>query len=277
MLAIGVVGNGFVGQAHVRGFLEHGTVKVFDALPERRTHPLAEVLQQEIVFVCLPTPMGPDGAADLSVIDGFFASIAGHNGTLVLKSTVPPGTTDRMAKAHRLPGLLHSPEFLTARAALIDFQCPARMIVGWALHGAMGHAERVRDVFRARFPGVQTLFMRAVESELVKYVCNCFFATKLSFFNEAKLVAESLDADWDKVMGGVLADGRIAKSHCFVPGPDGPAVRGFGGSCFPKDLNAFIAFARELGVDPILLQAAWDRNVAVRPDVEQPMQHKVPA
>ena len=104
--------------------------------------------------------------------------------------------------------------------------------------------------------------MKSDESEMVKYIANCFFATKVSFFNEMYLLCGKLNLDWDKMMMGVLSDGRIGTSHFQVPGHDGDM--GFGGTCFPKDINSLISIMQDNGIDPVILQAAWDRNLSVR-------------
>jgi UDPglucose 6-dehydrogenase len=97
---------------------------------------------------------------------------------------------------------------------------------------------------------------------MIKYVANCFFATKVSFMNEMRQIAESAGADWQQTLQGFLLDGRVGNSHVYVPGNDGDL--GFGGKCFPKDINAMIKRSEQLGVDPVVLKAAWKKNVEVR-------------
>jgi UDPglucose 6-dehydrogenase len=101
-----------------------------------------------------------------------------------------------------------------------------------------------------------------MSAEQVKYTANCFFAVKIMFFNEMRLLSDSLQTDWDCVLKGVLSDGRIGISHVQVPGHDGDM--GFGGKCFPKDINALIGVCEENGVDPMVLKAAWEQNKALR-------------
>ena len=93
---------------------------------------------------------------------------------------------------------------------------------------------------------------------------NLFFATKVSFLNEMKLVADKTNVDWDKAMEGFVMDGRVGHSHLSVPGPDGKL--GFGGSCFPKDIQAMIAFGESIGIDMNVLNGAWKTNLNVRPE-----------
>jgi UDPglucose 6-dehydrogenase len=106
--------------------------------------------------------------------------------------------------------------------------------------------------------------MSSSESEMVKYMANAFFATKVVFFNEMKLLSDKLDLRWDTVMNGVISDGRIGQSHCKVPGPDGHP--GVGGGCFPKDINALIKTFEKNDLDPKILKAVWEQNLNVRED-----------
>jgi UDPglucose 6-dehydrogenase len=93
---------------------------------------------------------------------------------------------------------------------------------------------------------------------------NCYFATKVSFLNEMRQIADRCGANWDMAIEGFIRDGRIGHSHLAVPGPDGKF--GFGGSCFPKDIQAIINFAEELGVEPDVLKGVWNKNLEVRPE-----------
>ena len=99
---------------------------------------------------------------------------------------------------------------------------------------------------------------------MIKYMCNCFFATKVSFLNEMKLVADKSEVDWNLAVDGFVRDGRIGHSHLQVPGPDGKL--GFGGSCFPKDVRAMISFGESLDIDMDTLNGVWNTNLKVRPE-----------
>ena len=99
---------------------------------------------------------------------------------------------------------------------------------------------------------------------MIKYFCNVFFSVKVSFANEMKLICDTIGADWTKALEGFVADGRIGDSHLNVPGPDGKL--GFGGSCFPKDINAFMSFAKSVGIKTNTINGAWKTNLSVRPE-----------
>lgn len=247
---IGVIGAGFVGSAVARGFVLSGEMRIWDIVPEKCSHDFAVVVNSDFVFVCLPTPMehAEGGKADLSIIENFFRDVNccvcdNKDRIFIIKSTVPIGTTERLVKQFGL-SIVHSPEFLTARAALIDFVTPARNIVGGEFPNERGI---VAKLIEERFPGVPCYQMESRESEMVKYFANCFFAVKVSFFNEARLLSDKMGLNWDKVMEGVISDGRIAKSHIDVPGHDGD--RGFGGTCVPADAKVKIKMTTQDELD----------------------------
>jgi len=264
--SIGIIGMGFVGKAVAKGFMLFAVIRTYDIIPELSSHSFKEVINSDIVFICLPTPINKSekGKCDLSIIYGFFDKLSGIENRnkktiFVIKSTVPIGTTKKLSKKYNINNLLHCPEFLTARAALIDFICPARNIIGGKNQKAI---KILKQLLEERFPGTSCHIMTSDESEFIKYAANCFFAVKVSYFNEIKLLTEKLNLDWDKILKGILTDGRIGQSHYEVPGYDGK--RGYGGSCFPKDINAFIHIMKDNKVDPILLKASWKQNMKIR-------------
>lgn len=228
-MRIGVIGNGVVGHATARCYMEHAEVLVYDVVPEKSPNRLHEtIMDTDLVFVCLPE----------AAVDEFF-SHCDSSRHYVLRSTVQVGTTKRLAEKYGLDHVVHSPEFLTARCAVTDAQLPARNIVGVPTFGSVNaccHA--VCNLYSDRFPGVPLYSMLSDESELVKLATNAFFAVKVAYFNEINALAEKLDLDWPRIMEGILADGRIAHAHTNVPGPDGKY--GFGGACLPKDLVQLI-------------------------------------
>ncbi len=229
-MKIGVVGGGVVGRATARCWLEHvEAVHVYDVLPERSTSGMLDILLCDLIFVCLPE----------AAVEEFFAALAGSPANFVLKSTVPIGTTRRLAEKYRLQNLVHSPEFLTARCAMTDVQMPARNIMGIVQKDFGGNCpDMLVELYERRFPGVPVYLMSSEESEAVKLFTNGFFAVKIAYFNEIRALADRLNLDWDAIRVGMLSDGRIAHSHTQVPGPDGKF--GFGGGCLPKDLEMLI-------------------------------------
>lgn len=260
-MKIGVVGNGVVGNATARCFMEYAEVRVWDIVKEKTTHPLKEVLDCNLIFICLPTPMKVGShAADTSAIESFFRDVAQDEPyrCYVLKSTVPIGTTRLLRERYNLANLVHSPEFLTARCAITDAQIPARNIIG-GTGGSVGCRTEadLYDLYRLRFPGVPIHWMTSDESEAVKLIVNGFFAVKLAYFNEMWTLADKHSLDWDVVMAGILSDGRIAHAHTKVPGPHG---FGFSGACLPKDIASIVAQLEEAGLLAAVTRAAMERN-----------------
>lgn len=228
-----------------------------------------------VYFVCLPTPMLETGEADLTIVEGVLDELALYQGSriAVVKSTVPPGTTEKWNKRYQETGLrvVFNPEFLREVSALDDMRNQNRIILG----GPRPHINKVKQLFEAAFPNVPIIKTSSSTAEMVKYVCNVHLAVKVSLANELYQICEVLDVnganiDYDKVVEYATMDERLGKSHWKVPGPmpaddTGEPAFGFAGSCFIKDLNALMALSLSLGVDPKTMRGAWEKNLEVRP------------
>ena len=264
MYNIGIIGNGFVGSAIASGFALHANVFVYDTNPKKTINTFEEVIGCEFIFIAVPTPMNVINAnkIDLSIVRNVFDKINKHNESkeniFILKSTVLPGTTNILAKEYPNLEIVFNPEFLTERSARLDFINASRIVLG----GADLACDRVSALYRDRFPHTHIVSTDPTSAEFIKYMCNCFFATKISYMNEMRQASDKLGLDWDSIIRGFLTDGRIGNSHVDVPGHDGHM--GFGGKCFPKDINAFINFFKDTKVKPTVLSAAWQKNVEVR-------------
>lgn len=258
---VGIIGFGFVGESQAFAFAPVADIKIFDIDVSKRTHEIEDVLSQDLVFVCIPTPMRENGTQDLSLVEGFFYQADNFKSkpTYILKSTVLPGTTKRLADKFNL-NIVFCPEFLTERTAKLDMLTQSRIVIGGDTH----HTEQVLKLFKARFGNKHYILTDSKSAELVKYMSNNFLTVKTSFMNEYYDLVKEIGGDWDKIVEGVVADPRIGNSHTQVPGHDGK--RGFGGSCFPKDINAIIEFSKEKGVEMNTLEAAWKTNLRVRPE-----------
>ncbi len=271
MKKIGIIGRGFVGSAAEFGFSAQTScdaeVRVYDKDPLKSTHTLDETVNEsDFIFLSVPTPSNLDGSMNIDILESVLNDIQIVNkrkGNIVLiRSTILPGTTSKLAKKFTKLNIVFNPEFLTERSAKFDFINQARFIIG----GRKRFTARVAELFRWRFgdsiPCIETNWDTA---EMIKYMNNCYFATKVSFMNEMYLVAQKHGhIDWDMAVEGFVRDGRIGHSHLSVPGPDGKL--GFGGSCFPKDMQAMISFGEDLGMDLNTLQGAWETNCEVRPE-----------
>tara|TARA_Y100000034_G_C6868305_1_gene395976 strand:- start:379 stop:1227 length:849 start_codon:yes stop_codon:yes gene_type:complete len=263
-LVIGIIGQGFVGSAIFEGLKNFYDIQTYDIDTKKcnSTH-YAICNNADIIFVCLPTPMKRSGECDISLVENEVKKIENacfqleRSPVLVIKSTVPPGTTAKINECSSL-SVCFSPEFLTEANSFEDFKNQTRIIVG----GPRPATSVVKQMFRKAFPEIPIVKTGSNTAEMVKYFINCFLATKVTFANEIYDICIKSDIDFDKVTEYALYDNRIGKSHLMVPGPDGD--RGFGGHCFPKDLEALIYFAESLGFDPTLLKNVLDNNDRIR-------------
>jgi nucleotide sugar dehydrogenase len=303
--SIAVIGQGFVGGSLTTVFAERGfNVYVYDKagkvatggipisqvynnilaagikeLPSQCEEESIKVLVQtlevedlgfsKVYFVCLPTPMLEDGSADLSIVDSVLSELTSVPGEriAVIKSTVPPGSIERWNKKYSETGLrvIFNPEFLTEANALNDMRNQNRIILG----GPRPWINTVKHIFDSAFSNTPIVKTSSTTAEMVKYLTNNFLTVKVAFANEMSQICEALDnsglnVDYDKVVEYARYDKRLGDSHWSVPGPDGH--RGYGGSCFVKDINAMIKFADDLQVDTPVLDGAWKKNLEVRPE-----------
>jgi len=225
---IGIIGFGFLGRAMTHGFYLHANVKIYDKYDNSYDSLGDTVNSTPYIFVGVPTPMNDDGSQDLSSMDDAVESIvrvAKERKIIVLRSTAIPGTTRRYAEKYDDHDFVFMPEFLTERQAKLDFINSARFIFG----GDRGVTEILEELFRVRFVHTPIYHTTWEGAEAVKYMCNCFFAVKVSFLNEIYDVCEKINVPYDDMKKMFLSDQRIGNSHADVPGHDGH--RGYGGKC----------------------------------------------
>jgi UDPglucose 6-dehydrogenase len=270
-LHIGIVGGGFVGSAVAYGssLLPHTTILIHDTIASKGPHSIHRLAKESnIIFVCVPTPgLHSTGAIDVTAVANVVDRIArsvpegADKPVIAIKSTVIPGTVDQLIEQYKYDYIVSNPEFLTQRTAKLDFINPARVVIGAHLSDAGEILERYYRLLH----GIECPIIRTTPAaaEMIKYISNCFFATKISFMNEMHQIASKVaPGQWDTIVEGLQTSGRVANCHLSVPGPDGKY--GYGGGCFPKDMNALIALATQLGVEPTVLEAARNKNLEVR-------------
>ena len=263
-MQIGIVGQGYVGSAVREVFSKHYETNTFDLNGKCNCTDIEDLVDKsDIIFVCVPTPMKKDGSCDTSIVEGVVNEIDDVDITdkiVAIKSTIPPGTTNRLNKKCKNVSVIFNPEFLTEANFIDDFKNQNRIIIG----GERPSTTKLRQVYSLVFPNAKIVKTGSITAEMVKYFTNTFLATKVSFANEMKQICDELKIDYDKVVEYSTYDERLGKSHWAVPGPDGHY--GFGGSCFPKDLNAILDVCRQLGVPAKTLYGAWETNLRVRPE-----------
>lgn len=250
---IGIVGLGMVGTPllkyfeHYKGYQRGFDLFCFDA--DTAKGYLDDVSLARIIFVAVPTPLLPGGSCDTSIVESIIARYAAcsPSPTFVVKSTVVPGTCEELARKYNVP-ILFNPEFLTEANAWNDFLHPDRQIVG-AAQGAEKYTEMVFSLLPKPVSEQAMLRMNATEAELVKYRSNLFGAMKVSFANAIAVLSRLYDEilgvpiDEQSVLQAVGLDRRIGQSWFAL---DSHGYRGYGGFCFPKDINAQITRDKEI-------------------------------
>lgn len=256
---IGIIGYGIVGQAVHYGF-SRANIRVYDRYKD--TESLETVVaDSEYIFIGLPTPtMADESGIDLSIVDemvGEIAKLASETDKIVIiKSTVTPGTTVKYIKKYPKLLFCFNPEFLRESSFLSDFVNTDRIVIGAESDEIF---RRVSSLYQSITPMVPIYYTDPTTAEMVKYMANCFLATKVIFANEMYDICGEIGVKYEEVKKMVVADRRIEDGHLDIT-----TLRGFGGKCFPKDLLSLRAMAKSKGVDTALLDAVWKKNLVIR-------------
>lgn len=267
-MKIGICGAaGFVGNAVKSGFIQNNELFLADPKLGTSATDLLE-FKPEVVFICVPTPMGDDGSIDASIVASTLKTLSPLKDTLlVLKSTVVPAIVDFFAKEY--PNFIYNPEFLTEKNAVWDFQNPFMNVFG----GSQENCQRLSEIYdlHSNCAPAATYFMTATEASFVKYGINSFLATKVAFWNQfEEMVSASKLGSYDVIKQAIGEDTRIGDSHMNVPGHDGR--RGYGSACFAKDVPALVrASAGVLGI----LKEVHNYNCDIRNSYGAPLPREV--
>ena len=231
----------------LRGHRRGADLFLYDTDPKKGY--FDDINQTEIIFISVPTSRSQDGSADLTAVDSAFGRIKGEK-IIVIKSTVPPGMTEEYQRKYPQHKILFNPEFLTEKQSWEDFIRPDRQIVGFTSQ-SLDAAHLVLSLLpKAPFmsPWGTSTYKRtkitATEAELIKYGCNIHFSRKINFANLLASVAGKFGANYENIRVGLAADCRVGDSHLDV---NHGGYKGFGGYCFPKDLDAFIVHLEKHG------------------------------
>lgn len=258
MNEIGVVGLGVVGGA-LKEALEAKGIGVAGYDPYLGVGAPERLSGCSIVFLCVPTPSAPGGEFDATAVWKAVRDIEADlaDGTIVaVKSTVPPGTSDSLALDFPRFEFASVPEFLVSTRPLESLTKPDRILIGAHTPRA---ADAIAQTMRGIAPGAPVLVLTPIEAELAKLFANAMLAAKVSMANELALICEQYGVAWANVQPAVGMDRRIGPDHLTVT-PE----RGFGGGCFPKDLNGLVAAAAQAGYDASLLREVSAFNTRVR-------------
>lgn len=248
-LKVGIIGVGMVGGTlkryleEKRGFLRGEALFLYDTDPKKGFDD--DINNADVIFVSVPTPSNHDGSANLSMLESVFKLISG-NKIVVIKSTVPPGTTEFFAERYPKHKVLFNPEFLTEAKAWENMLSPDRQLVGWSKNSrdVSGLVLGLLPTAPLTAPS-DKLDITATEAEIIKYAANLFLTRKVTFANAICDLAEHHGANYKNIKVGIGSDPRIGHSHLDVAYH---GYRGYGGYCFTKDTNALIAHCRKAGI-----------------------------
>lgn len=255
---IGIIGVGMVGGA-LQGYFEKKAQPVLDEGAKlllydkgKSIGSVEQVNQADIVFICVPTPFDEKKGFDLSFVEEACKNIYGEK-IVIIKSTVLPGTTEKLQQKYPQHKFLFNPEFLTEFTADQDMEHPDRQIIGYT-----GQSYNIaRDILQILPLAPFEKIMPATEAEMVKYFGNTWFSTKVIFANQMYDLCQKLGINYNRVMEAAAADKRIGRTHLEIFHKN---YRGYGGRCLPKDIRALIRFADDNGVDLKLHKIAEEIN-----------------
>lgn len=236
-MRVAIYGLGVVGGALARYLEARGHV-IMGADPAHGRKD--SIIEPDCIFICVPVPT-KGFKQDLSIVEQILFEYQGSSLPIFLRSTVLPGTADKLAEIYRA-NVISCPEFLTERKA--DKDTAGLPII----FGKKGQAVMAR-----LFDAHTRIPMENSECEMAKYAHNCFGALKVTFFNGIYEQCDRLGLSYDRVLNGVLSSGHINRPHTMVPGPDNE--KGYGGKCFPKDMEAFVGFLKADILGKLLLDA----------------------
>ncbi len=243
---IGIIGVGFVGGALAKYFKKQ-RVKLFLYDKFKGLGTVSKVNQADVVFVCVPTPYKPGRGFDISAVEDALKILEGEK-IVVIKSSILPGETERLQEKFPQHSLVFNPEFLRENFAYQDLIHPERQLIGVTKKSQKVGKQVLGLLPKAGYAKI----MPANEAEMVKYMANTFLALKVVFGNEFYGICQKSGIDYNKVREAAAKDARIGDSHLDVIHG---GYRGYGGSCFPKDVNAIIQLAESKKIQVELLKS----------------------
>lgn len=251
---IGIVGVGMVGGALKKYFESTGKYDVL-AYDKKGIGSLDQVSQADFIYLCVPTPYVPSKGCDTSLVEDTVRQIRGDK-VFIVKSTVIPGTTDKLQAEFPNHKFLFNPEFLTEVTADADMSFPDRQIIGYTKESYSVAADVLAQLPLAPYEKI----VPARVAELIKYAGNTWFAVKVAMNNELYDLAQKIgfsENEWEEVVEGAAADKRIGRTHLTITHK---GKRGYHGKCLPKDIKALLEFSKDHGVAMPIREAANDYN-----------------
>ncbi len=268
-MKIGVIGIGVVGGATAKVLEKAHSMYLYDKFkPEHSSEESLRnlIVNSEVIFICVPTPMKVTGEIDYSSVNSSIEQIIQEAAKIgrspqdilvVIRSTAVSGTTDKLTWKYPFR-FAFNPEFLREKHAVEDMENTNRIVIGANDEKSIS---QLKNVYEPIFPTAQYIIVTRKEAEMIKYAANVTLASQITIANEIYQICQATGINYETVKNAILLDERIGK-NIDVPGNDGDL--GFGGKCFPKDLRALIRLAQEHEYDPYLLQEIWRTNERVR-------------
>ena len=241
-IKVGIIGYGVIGSTFARYLKEHTQCKMAISDPPKGIN--EDLSDCTVFFIGIHIPTETDGTQDLTLLKSIIKGLP--KGPIFIRTTLLPGTTDALTKEMNRP-VYFMPEFLTERTAYADF-CSQDVII-------TGEKEQMDAIFALK----QRIYMTNMEAEITKYAHNVFGAVAVTYFNGIYDLCKSVNADYEKVRAGFLLSKYISPTHTHVPGPDGKL--GYGGKCFPKDVNAFAEYNHNRALGKLLKFVAETNEV----------------
>jgi len=261
-MKIGIVGVGFVGGTQYHFLRDLYEVTPYDKYKKEFQNNLNKLVDAEVIFIAVPTPMSHSGKIDKSILEEVIQTLSSlkfvQKPIIVIRSTTTPGTTEDFVKKYPQFDFAFNPEYLRERHAIEDFMNTNRVVVGTTNDKVF---QKIKGIYGKVIPKAEVIQVDFKTAEIAKYFANIILAGQVTIANELYQICKSSGIDYESVKGILLLDPRIGK-NIAVPGPDGDL--GFGGKCFPKDLNALISFAESKGYNPKLLKEIWRSNLRFR-------------
>ncbi|HZJ41379.1 MAG TPA: hypothetical protein VFD16_03910 [Candidatus Saccharimonadales bacterium] len=261
---IGFIGQGFIGKNYADDFVNRGYEVIRYALEPEYAGNKEKIANCDLVFIAVPTPTKRAGFDDSYLRT--VLPLIGKGKSAIIKSTIIPGTCEKLQSAFPDIYVFHSPEFLTEKTAAFDAAHPTRNIVGYPIDNEE-YKKRAQEILEVLPKAPVSFICRAKEAELIKYASNCFLMTKVVYANVLYDLAVSAGLDWVNIMNGFGADPRIGMSHLnpiHQSGVNGKIGRGAGGHCFVKDFAALRMYAEQSGLNVFsldFLKAVENKNV----------------
>ncbi len=260
-MLIGIVGFGFVGKATTLFSLDDNYYS-FDLNPELcnpKGLEINEMKKCDLIFVSVPTPMNNDGTVHTGIVESVvkqLKTIVEVNCPIIVRSTVPPGTCEKL-------GVFFMPEFLTEKNFMEDFKNNKKWIIGCPEYYNENQVIRIMHIIDKAYEmkninSKEIELVTTKEAEMIKYFKNTFLAVKVSYCNEIKDFCDKKEINYNTIVRLATEDDRITNSHTSVPGHDGK--KGYGGTCFPKDINGLYGEFKKYEIPSYILESSIKRN-----------------